>query len=108
MTCTPRISLSTFRSLGAISGLKSSSDEWRYHRAGGIREALRQRWEDGFRSVTRARHPALDTPFEEIEPHIGPFVEAVQVREVNSATGLVLDYEREPSLKAIAIGGNRL
>jgi Z1 domain len=32
----------------------------------------------------------------------------VQVREINSATGEVLDYEREPSLKAIAVGGNRL
>lgn len=35
-------------------------------------------------------------------------MEAVQVREINSATGEMLDYEREPSLKAIAVGGNRL
>jgi hypothetical protein len=83
-------------------------DEWRYHRSAGIREALKRRWEDEFRPVTRARHPSLDVRFEEIEQHIGPFVEAVQVREVNSATGQVLDYEREPSLKAIAVGGNRL
>jgi hypothetical protein len=31
-----------------------------------------------------------------------------EVREINSATGAVLDYEREPTLKAIAVGGNRL
>ncbi len=32
----------------------------------------------------------------------------MQAREINSATGEMLDYEREPSLKAIAVGGNRL
>jgi len=30
------------------------------------------------------------------------------VREINSDKGEVLDYEIEPSLKAIAIGGNKL
>jgi hypothetical protein len=83
-------------------------DEWRYHRSRGVREALRQRWEDEFRPVTHAKHPELDVPFEDIELQIGPFFEAVQVREVNSSAGQVLDYEREPSLKAIAIGGNKL
>ena len=46
--------------------------------------------------------------FDEIEPHLNEFFHAVQVREINSATGEALDYEREPELKAIAIGGNRL
>jgi hypothetical protein len=32
----------------------------------------------------------------------------VEVREINSERGEVLDYEREPSLKAIAVGGNKL
>lgn len=83
-------------------------DEWRYQRDHGIREQLRQRWEAQFRPVTRASHLGRDMPFEAIEPHIGAFFEAVQVREVNSYKGDVLDYEREPSLKAIAVGGNRL
>lgn len=83
-------------------------DEWRYQREHGIRERLRHQWEGQFRPVTQAAHLERDVPFEAIEPHIGPFFEAVQVREVNSATGDVLDYEREPSLKAIAVGGNRL
>jgi hypothetical protein len=83
-------------------------DEWRYQRNQGIRERLQQRWEDEFRPVTRSRHLDRDVRFESIEPHIGPFIEAVQVREINSATGEVLDYEREPALKAIAVGGNRL
>ncbi len=83
-------------------------DEWRYHRSHGIRECLRERWESKFRPVTCISHVERDVEFETIEPHIGSFFEAIQVREINSATGEVLDYEREPSLKAIAVGGNRL
>lgn len=83
-------------------------DEWRYQRKQGIRERLAARWETEFRPVTRDKHPEMDVSFESIEPHVGPFLEAVQVMEINSATGEVLDYEHDPSLKAVAIGGNRL
>ncbi|HMO50670.1 MAG TPA: Z1 domain-containing protein [Kiritimatiellia bacterium] len=83
-------------------------DEWRYQREHSIRARLSERWESEFRPVTRASHLDRDVEFSEIAPHIGPFFEAVQVREVNSLAGEVLDYEREPSLKAIAVGGNRL
>lgn len=83
-------------------------DEWRYQRKKGIKTALKDRWESKFRPVTRQTHPERDVPFELVEPHVGPFFEAVQVKEINSATGEVLDYEREPSLKAVAVGGNRL
>lgn len=83
-------------------------DEWRYQRNHGISKQLAQRWETEFRPVIRASHLDRDIPYEHIEPHIGPFFEAVQVRMLNSDTGDVLDYEREPSLKAIGIGGNKL
>ncbi len=83
-------------------------DEWRYDRKRRIRELLRQRWENEFRPVTRAGHVDRDVVFDEVEPHLNGFFHAVQVREINSATGEALDYEREPDLKAIAIGGNRL
>lgn len=83
-------------------------DEWRYQRNHGIRDRLSSRWDESFRPVTRSQHLDRDVPFEEIEPYIGPFLEEVQIREVNSATGEALDYEHEPALKAIAIGGNRL
>jgi len=83
-------------------------DEWRYQRSHGIHERLRAHWESDFRPVTRSRHIERDVGFEAVEPYIGSFFEAVQVREINSATGEVLDYEREPLLKAIAVGGNRL
>jgi hypothetical protein len=83
-------------------------DEWRYQRGHGIRVKYEALWEKNFRPITRGQHLDRDVPFEFIEPHIGPFFEAVQVREVNSSSGEILNYEREPSLKAIAIGGNKL
>ena len=83
-------------------------DEWRYQRRHGIVDRLRDRWNGEFRSVTRSTHAERDCEFNAIQPFIGPFLEAVQVREINSATGEVLDYQREPSLKAIGVGGNRL
>jgi hypothetical protein len=83
-------------------------DEWRYHRSHGIRARLAERWGSSFRNVTRSSHLDRDVAFDIIEPFIGAFLEAVQVKEINSDTGDVLDYEREPSLKAIAVGGNRL
>lgn len=83
-------------------------DQWRYHRGHGIEKALQTRWDNEFRRITGGLHPERSVPFGSIKSFIGPFLEAVQVREVNSDAGDVLDYEREPSLKAIAIGGNRL
>jgi hypothetical protein len=83
-------------------------DEWRYQKQHGLRDRLAERWEQDFRPVTRATDLGRDIPFEELEPFISPFVESVEVREVNSAAGEVLDYEREPGLKAIAVGGNKL
>lgn len=83
-------------------------DEWRYQRTHGIYDRLAQRWETEYRPVIRAAHLDRDVPFEKLEPHIGPFFEAVQVRMLNMDSGEVLDYEREPNLKAIAIGGNKL
>lgn len=50
----------------------------------------------------------MDVPFEAIEPSISHFLESVVIRTINSETGEVLDYQREPYLKTIAIGGDRL
>lgn len=83
-------------------------DEWRYQRKLGIHQRLRDRWENDFRPVTMDGYSPQDAPFDQVEPYIGKFFEAVQVRVINSRTGEVLDYEREPYLKAIAVGGNRL
>lgn len=83
-------------------------DEWRYQRNHGILRRLRERWERGFRPVIRENHPERDVPFSQIQSHIGPFFESIQVRVINSRTGDILNYEQEPNIKAIAIGGNRL
>ncbi len=83
-------------------------DEWRYDRSRHIRPFLDERWTTEFRPITRSKYHDRDVPFKDIEPHIGQFFESVQVFAVNSDTGSVLDYEREPSLKAIAVGGNKL
>jgi hypothetical protein len=84
-------------------------DEWRYQREQGIRERLKRRWEEEFVHVTRASFISRERRFEQVEPFIGPFLESLAPpRAINSATGEMLDYEREPGLKAIAVGGNRL
>jgi hypothetical protein len=83
-------------------------DEWRYDRNGGIRSRLKKLWETDFLPTTRGIPNQVEHKFSELEPHIGPFMELVFVREINSDKGEVLDYEREPELKAIAVGGNRL
>ncbi|MHB1069009.1 MAG: Z1 domain-containing protein [Gemmatimonadaceae bacterium] len=90
------------------AAVRELRDEWRYQRDSGLRDKFASRWDSEFRTVTCVSHPDRDTDFSSIEAHIGPTLEALQVREVNSARGEVLDYEREPQLKAVAIGGNKL
>ena len=95
---------------GRVSAwFREFKDEWRYQRTQGIRERMRKRWDEEFIPVTRAGFIERVRSFEQIEEHIGPFLEALlPPKEVNSVTGDMLDYERDPGLKAIAIGGNRL
>ena len=83
-------------------------DEWRYNRKGGLLKQLRTLWERDFVPTSQSVDGRPVHGFDELVPHIGKFMEAVDVREINSQVGDVLDYEREPSLKAIAIGGNKL
>jgi hypothetical protein len=83
-------------------------DAWRYQRSLGIQDQLRTIWEEQFRSLIQRHHPEFDVEFEKLESYISTFFESVQIRVVNSDDGDVLDYEIEPNLKAIAIGGNRL
>ncbi len=83
-------------------------DEWRYDRNGGIKERFKSLWDSDFGPTSQSVAGAPVHTFAEIEGAIGPFLDAVSVREINSDAGEVLDYELEPSLKAIAIGGNKL
>jgi hypothetical protein len=75
---------------------------------------LRSRWESHFRPVTESLQPSRDVAFEVIVPFIdrlfasGPGKSPLRVLTVNSASDDVLDYEAEPNLKAIVVGGNKL
>jgi len=46
--------------------------------------------------------------FSDISSFILPFIEKVEFKCLNSASDDILDYEQEPRLKAIVIGGNKL
>jgi hypothetical protein len=82
--------------------------EWRYGGAG-FKQRLRDRWNAEFDPVTVRIDPARARGFDEIEPQIDRlFKDPVQVLTLNSTTEDELDYEAEPFLKAILIGGNRL
>jgi len=82
-------------------------NEWRYDRRM-LRGRLELLWKDDFLPTSFGVPKAPTHSFSEIEPFIGPFLDAIVVREVNSDKGDVLDYDKEPHLKAIAVGGNRL
>ena len=83
-------------------------DEWRYDRKGGIRQRFKVLWDKDFVKTSQGIDNRRVQKFEAVEPFIGPFLDVVCVREINSDKGEVLDYELEPNLKAIAIGGNKL
>lgn len=83
-------------------------DEWRYDRHNGLRDKLKKLWDEDFKPTTQGVQSATVVEFEDIEEYIAAFTRAVQVREINSERGDVLDFDLEPTLKAIAIGGNKL
>lgn len=81
---------------------------WRYDRET-IEGALRQRWEESFRPLTASLDLQRDVPFEELTPTIDRlFRDPLLVLVLNSASDDVLDFDADPNLKAILIGGNRL
>jgi hypothetical protein len=82
--------------------------QWRYDRDS-IRPALERRWETDFRPVITATDATRDVPFSAIESQIDRlFRDPLPVIVLNSSSPDVLDYEAEPNLKAVLIGGNRL
>lgn len=83
-------------------------DEWRYDRHNGLRDKLKKLWEEDFKPTTADVDAGKVVEFEAIEEHIFPFAKVVDVLEINSERGDVLDFDLNPSLKAIAIGGNKL
>lgn len=81
---------------------------WRYDRAS-IRPHLRNRWENNFRPLIASIDIRKDVPFEALEEFIDRlFRDPLTVLVLNSDSDDVLDYEADPNLKAVLIGGNRL
>lgn len=81
---------------------------WRYDRQT-IRPELVERWNTRFRPVIVSVDVSRDVAFEAIEEQIDRFFrEPVPVLVLNSDSTDVLDYDADPTLKAVVVGGNRL
>lgn len=80
----------------------------RYTEAPSILPRLRKIWDEDFLPLIQAVSPGDAVTFDELKRHVAQFIESVRVKTLNSFTGQVLDYVREPHLKAICIGGNKL
>jgi Z1 domain len=83
--------------------------QWRYNREA-IKPALETRWEREFRPVISSIDVTRDVPFSDLEEWIDRLFRerSIKVLVLNSDSEDVLDYEAEPDLKAVLIGGNRL
>ncbi len=81
---------------------------WRYDR-GSVRPQLMERWNEDFRPLTRSLNAALDVPFEVIEAEIDTlFRDSPDVRVLNFRSEDTLDYDQDPTLKVVVVGGNKL
>lgn len=81
---------------------------WRYDRHA-IRPELVQRWDNRFRPVVASVDINRDVSFDVIEEHVDRmFRDPVPVLVLNSDSTDQLDYETDPNLKAVVVGGNRL
>ncbi|MDQ3756256.1 MAG: Z1 domain-containing protein [Actinomycetota bacterium] len=89
--------------------LASLRQAWKYDEARSLRADLAARWEHHFRPRCAALSLSWDTPFEEIEPYLDRLLsDGVAVRRLNSNHLDTADFEQEPTLKAILVGGNKL
>lgn len=90
---------------GYVSEVRQS---WRYDR-GSIRPTLLARWNERFRPITASVDINRDLPFGAIEESLDRlFHDPIRVLVLNSDSPDELDYEADPNLKAIIVGGNRL
>lgn len=98
--------------LAAVVGgeLNLIRQRWRYDRDS-VRPELLERWNTDFRPVTVSMDASLDAPFSDIEPHLDDLLtppDALRMLVLNSESPDLLDYEADPHLKVLLIGGNRL
>lgn len=85
--------------------LQTVRDAWRY--GAGVPE-LESRWTD-FRRTIAAVDISRDVPFDLLRPSLDQvFRDPMPVLLLNSGSDDTLDYEANPALQAVVIGGNRL
>jgi len=88
--------------------LTSLRRRWRYDRSS-IEPELRTRWDQEFRRVTSHIDVALDRSFDELLPHLGRLLNpGIPVLRLNSDHLDTLDFDAQPTLKAVLVGGNKL
>lgn len=81
---------------------------WLYE-ASDYRPQLEKRWVESFMRVTAGMDLTLQATFAEIEPYIDRLLrDGIEVRVLNSDHADELDFDAEPTLKAVLIGGNKL
>jgi len=81
---------------------------WRYDR-GSILPELSGRWNDRFRPLIASVNVDLDSRFETIMGYIDRlFRDPVPVLVLNSDSTDELDYDADPTVKVVVVGGNRL
>jgi hypothetical protein len=91
------------------SELASLRQAWKYDASGALRSVLNQRWEAAFRPGCAAMNLDWDIPFAMIEPFVAQLLnDGVPVRRLNSNHLDTADFEAEPTLKAVLVGGNKL
>ena len=83
-------------------------DDWRYNQGRELKDAMERQWNEDFCPTTKDCASSRIISFRGLKDYIGPFLESIQVKIINSETGDVLDYEAEPNATTIAIGGNKL
>jgi len=89
--------------------LPSLRQQWKYDEAHALRHELAARWDTRYRPNIAALDIEWDVPFEAIEPYLDRLIEEqIPVRVLNSNHPDEIDFEREPTLKAILVGGNKL
>lgn len=92
------------------TSLASLRQGWRYGNEPG-QARFRERWETEFRPVTAAtgEEERPDLSFDDIEPALHRnFRYELPVMVLNTKTNDELDYQRNPNLRAVVVGGNKL
>lgn len=88
--------------------IDETRESWRYDNDK-VYPIFRDRWEREFRPVTVSYNQALDVSFDRIVPFIDRFFhDRVPLIVLNSDSVDELDYENDPFMKAVVVGGNRL